>query len=143
MVSDSAGIVLLVGRIVFSFFFVFAGYRHIVGGTPFVEHARAAGFPLPILAGWPSGLWLIVGGLSVAVGVWPDIGVLMVAAFLVPAVIWFHAYWRAPEEQKMMQTQLFFRNVTFIGACIALFAFFATVDEGVRFAVTGSLINLN
>lgn len=141
--SDAAGWVLLAGRIVFAFFFVFAGFRHVVGGTPFVQHAQAAGFPLPVLAGWPSGLWLVVGGLSVAVGVWPDIGVLMIAAFLVPAAIWFHAFWKKPAEQQMMDMQLFFRNVTFIGACIALFACFAAVDEGLRFAVTGSLIDLD
>lgn len=141
--SDAAGAILLAGRIVFSFFFVFAGYRHVVGGAPFVQHARAVGFPLPFLGAWPSGLWLVLGGLSVAVGVWPDIGVLMIAAFLVPAAIWFHAFWKAPEEQQMMHMQMFFRNVTFIGACIALFAFFAAVDEVLRFAVTGSLIDLD
>jgi hypothetical protein len=33
------------------------------------------------------------------------------------------------------------QNVTFLGAALALFAVFASIDHGLRFAVTGSLIN--
>lgn len=140
--SDAAGLLLLAGRIVFAFFFVMAGYRHVVGGAQMTEYARQVGFPLPALAPWPSGLVLLAGGLSIAVGVWPDIGALLLIVFLVPAALWFHAFWKMPADQQQMQSQLFFRNLTLIGACIALFAVFTGVGDGLRYAVTDALIDL-
>lgn len=140
--SDAAGLLLLAGRIVFAFFFVMAGYRHLVGGAQMTGYARQVGFPVPALAPWPSGIVLLAGGLSVALGVWPDIGALVLIVFLVPAALWFHAFWKMPEDQQQMQSQLFFRNLTLIGACIALFAVFAGIGDGLRYAITDALIDL-
>lgn len=140
--SDAAGLILLVGRVVFAFFFVMAGYRHIVGGTQMTDYARSVKFPVPALAPWPAGLVLLAGGLSVGIGVWPDIGALLLIAFLVPAAVWFHPFWKMPAEDQQMQSQLFFRNVTLIGACIALFAVFTGIDDGLPYAITDALIDL-
>jgi hypothetical protein len=35
-------------------------------------YAKQMNFPLAAIAGWPTGLWLIAGSLSIALGVWPD-----------------------------------------------------------------------
>jgi len=140
--SDNAGAIVLVGRIVFAFFFAFAGYRHITSGQQMVGYARSSGFPVPAVASWPTGGWLIAAAVSVGVGIWPEIGVLMLIVFLAPAAVWFHAFWTAPEDQVQTQTQLFWRNATFIGACIALFGFFTGVGDGLRFAITSALIDL-
>jgi uncharacterized membrane protein YphA (DoxX/SURF4 family) len=140
--SDAAGLVLLAGRIVFAFFFVMAGYRHVVGGAEMVGYARSVRFPFPALAPWPAGLLLVAGGLSIALGVWPDIGALLLIVFLVPAMFWFHPFWKVSEDQQQTQSQLFFRNLTFIGACIALFAVFTGIGEGLRYAITDALIDL-
>jgi uncharacterized membrane protein YphA (DoxX/SURF4 family) len=81
--------------------------------------------------------------LSIAIGVWPDIGALMLAAFTVPAAWYFHRYWKLEDPaQKQVQSAFFYRNLIIFGACLIMFGFFATVDEGLRFAVTGSLIDL-
>ena len=77
-----------------------------------------------------------------AAGIWPDIGALLLIVFLVPAALWFHPFWKMPEDQAQMQSQQFFRNLTFIGACIALFAVFTGIDDGLRYAVTDALIDL-
>jgi len=140
--SDVTGLLLLAGRIVFAFFFIMAGYRHVVGGADMVGYARSVRFPFPALASWPSGLVLLAGGLSIALGVWPDIGALLLIAFLVPAMAWFHPFWKMPEDQQQTQSQLFFRNLTLIGACIALFAVFTGIGEGLRYAITDALIDL-
>lgn len=140
--SDATGLLLLAGRIVFAFFFVMAGYRHVVGGAEMTGYARSVGFPLPALAPWPSGVLLLAGGLSIALGVWPDIGALLLIVFLAPAMVWFHPFWKMPEDQQQAQSQAFFRNLTFIGACIALFAVFTGIGEGLRYSVTDALIDL-
>jgi hypothetical protein len=46
--SDSAGLVLLAGRIIFALFFAVAGYRHVVGGKQMTDSARRVRFPLPV-----------------------------------------------------------------------------------------------
>ena len=141
--SDTAGLLLLAGRIIFALFFVMAGYRHVVAGAEMTAYARSVGFPLPALAPWPAGLVLAAGGLSVALGVWPDIGALLLIVFLVPAMLWFHPFWKMPEDQQQTQSQLFFRNLTLIGACIALFGVFTGLDDGLRYAITDGLIDFS
>jgi len=63
-------------------------------------------------------------------------------AFLVPAALWFHAFWKMPEDQQQMHSQLFFRNLTLIGACIALFAVFTGIGDGLRYTITDALVDL-
>ena len=107
-----------------------------------VDYAGSAKFPVPSIAGWPSGAWLIVGSVSVAAGLWPDIGTLMIAAFVVPAAWWFHRFWEVGDPMQKQTTQiLFFRNLTFLGAAIGLFGLFVSVGDGLRFAVTGPLFS--
>lgn len=97
---------------------------------------------MPAVAGWPAGLWLITGGLLIALGVWPDVGTLMIAAFLIPAALWFHRFWSVEDQmQKMTQTQLFWRNMIALGASIAMFGMFVTLGEELRFTVTAPLFN--
>jgi len=60
----------------------------------------------------------------------------------VPAALWFHAFWKMPEDQQQMHSQLFFRNLTLIGACIALFAVFTGIGDGLRYTITDALVDL-
>jgi uncharacterized membrane protein YphA (DoxX/SURF4 family) len=97
---------------------------------------------VPAVAGWPAGLWLIAGGLSIALGVWPDVGTLMIAVFVIPAAFWFHRFWSVEDQmQKMTQTQLFWRNMIALGGSIAMFGMFVTLGEALRFTVTTPLFN--
>ncbi|HRC08939.1 MAG: hypothetical protein KAY11_10335 [Ilumatobacteraceae bacterium] len=49
-----------------------------------IQYAQARGVPQPKLAALVSGFWIVIGALSVALGVWGDVGALMLVAFLVP-----------------------------------------------------------
>lgn len=143
--SDAGAGLFLAGRIVFSLFFVMgAGIMgHLMRGPMMVGYARQMRFPAPALASWPAGFWLVAGGLSVALGAWGDVGALMLALFVVVAAAWFHRYWEIPDEQqKMMQMQLFWRNVTFLGAALILFAIFASLGHDLRFTLTDPLFDL-
>lgn len=141
--SDAAGLIVLAGRILFAVFFGWiAGVGHIRRSKMMEDYARSARFPVPAVAGWPAGLWLIAGGVSIALGVWPDVGTLMIAAFVIPAALWFHRFWSVEDQmQKMTQTQLFWRNMIALGASIAMFGMFITLGEALRFTVTAPLFN--
>ena len=80
--------------------------------------------------------------LSIVLGIWPDLGVLMIAAFLIPTTILFHPFWTFSDAtQRRTQRGSFFRNISLLGATLALFAFLSVIGPG-KFAITGSLFNL-
>lgn len=140
--SDAAGAVLLAGRIVVSLFFFFSASFHLFQQAQAEGYAKSVGFPWPKLAGWPSGLYVLAAATSVSVGIWPDLGALLIGLWVIPTALWFHAFWKVEERmQRMNQMQLFWRNVTFLGMAIALFAVFAGLGDAVRFTVTGPLFS--
>jgi putative oxidoreductase len=144
-VSTEAGLILLAGRVLFGLFFAaVAGFGgHIRNGKMLEGYARSAGFPLASIAGWPTGVWLVVGGFSVAFGIWPDVGALMIAAFVVPAAGYFHRFWEIEDQmQKMTQQQLFFRNVVALATTLILFGTFTAFGSELRFAITQPLFDL-
>ena len=141
--SAFAGGVLLAGRILFAVFFANAAVSHVQKDKMMSGYALQAGFPIPFLAGWPAGIWLGAAALSVAAGIWADLGSLMLGAFLIPAALYFHNFWKLDDPtQRQTQKGNFTRNVALLGASLALFAFFAVIGDGLRFAVTRSLISL-
>ena len=139
--SITASVILLIGRFLFVALFVYSARGHIVNHDRYVTTARGK-IPVPYVAGWPIGAWLILAALSIVLGVWPDVGTLMTAAFLIPAALIFHNFWTfADPAQRRTQQSSFYRNVSLLGATLALFAVFSVAGPG-QFAITGALFNL-
>jgi len=139
--TTTASVILLLGRILFVALFVVSAQGHIVNHQRFVTTAKGK-LPIPYVAGWPVGAWLIVAIVSVVLGIWPDVGVLMMAAFLVPTAVMFHPYWTFSDPaQRRTQRGSFYRNLSLLGATLALFAFFTVTGPG-QFALTGSFLHL-
>jgi uncharacterized membrane protein YphA (DoxX/SURF4 family) len=119
--------------VLFAVFFANSAYGHFKNHTMMTGYAKQTGVPVPVVAGWPSGA-----------GIWADLGALMLAVFVVPAAGFLHAFWKIEDPtQRQTQRMSFLRNVAFLGAALALFAVFASIDHGLRFAVTGSLLHLS
>jgi len=82
------------------------------------------------------------GAVSVGLGIWPDLGSLMIGAFVIPAGLFFHRFWTLEDEmQKMSQTQLFYRNLVILGASVVFFGTFVTLGSELRFAITAPLFD--
>jgi uncharacterized membrane protein YphA (DoxX/SURF4 family) len=142
--SDAVGVIVLVGRILFIINFgVVAGVRgHLAHGKDSQDYARSTGFALPYLAGWPSGVWLVAASLSLGLGIWPDVGALMLGAFVVPAAWYFHRFWEIEDPmQRRMGSLLFYRNVSFLGASLVMFGSFVSFGDALRFSITGPLFD--
>lgn len=60
----------------------------------------------------------LVGGLALATGRFPRLAALGLAANLVPTTLVGHAFWSAPEDQKVMQQINFFKNVGLLGGLL-------------------------
>ena len=137
--SAGVGAIVLMGRILFSVFFVRSGWGHIKRAEGMIGYARSAELPVPIVAGWPAGVWLLAASASIALGIWPDIGALMVAVFVVPAAWYFHRYWTIDDpEGRRAQALAFYRNVEILGASLVMFGLFGWAGHSLRFVVTGA-----
>ena len=115
-------LVLLIGRAVFSFFFIYSGFNHLTKLTQYAQYAGASGVPSPTLATAVSGLMLLAGGLSVLLGVQPRWGALLIALFLVPAAFTVHKFWGIADPMMAAnQAAHFWKNIALTGACLMVY----------------------
>jgi putative oxidoreductase len=68
-----------------------------------------------------SGLGLIVGSLMVALGIWADLGALILIATLIPITYFMHAFWKLEGMDRVNQQSNFMKNVAIIGGLVVVF----------------------
>jgi len=116
------GIALLIGRIVFSFFFIYSGFNHLTKLSQYAQYAGASGVPAPTLLTALSGVMLLAGGLSILLGIKPRVGALLVAAFLIPAAFTVHKFWGIADPMMAAnQAAHFWKNIALTGACLMFY----------------------
>jgi len=117
------GKVLLIGRVVFSFFFIYSGFNHLTHLSMYSQFAGASGVPAPTLLTAISGLMLLAGGISILLGVQVRWGSLLIAAFLVPAAVMVHKFWGIADPMAAAnQAAQFWKNISLTGACLMFYA---------------------
>lgn len=131
-------IVLIIGRVLFALMLVTGGLNHFTKAEAMAGYAAHKGVPQPKLANLVSGLMLLLGGLSIILGVWADLGALLSAAVLLAMAVMMHDFWKADDQAKQMETISFFKNVSMAGGALVMFAALAAADKGVR--VIGPMI---
>ena len=119
--------ILLLGRVLYSLFFLMSGYNHLTKVGMMAQYAGSQGVPAPKLAVGVSGLMLIGGGLSILLGFEPRVGALLLVAFLVPTAVLMHRFWGVADPM-MAQNQFihFWKNIVMAGAALIIY-YFATV----------------
>jgi putative oxidoreductase len=121
----------LVGRVLFTLLFLTSVPMHFDARG--VAYAAAHGVPLPNVLVPLSGVLLLAGGASVALGFHARIGALLLALFLVPTTFYMHAFWSVPgEAEARVHYAQFMKNVSLFGATLMI-AYFgsgpASVDS--------------
>ena len=118
------GIVLLIGRVVFSFFFIYSGFHHLTKLNMIAQYAGASGVPSPTLATAVSGLMLLAGGFSILLGVQPRWGAVLIILFLLPAAFMVHKFWGISDPMMAAnQAAHFWKNIALAGACLMIYGF--------------------
>jgi len=116
------GIVLLIGRVVFSFFFIYSGFNHLTKLNMMAQYAGSAGVPAPTLAVAVTGLMLLAGGLSILLGVQPRWGALLLLVFLVPTSFMMHKFWGIADPMMAAnQAAHFWKNMSLAGAALTIY----------------------
>jgi putative oxidoreductase len=141
--SETTGIIQLIGRLLIGLYWIYNSGFHIAKSKMAEDYARGMRFPVPAIAGWPTGVWMIAAGLSIGLGIWPDVGALMAIVFAVPAMAWFHRFWELDDPmQRQFQQGYFWRNLYIVAASLVMFAFFTAAGDALRYTITGPAFDL-
>jgi putative oxidoreductase len=115
-------VVFLIGRILLAIPFLLSVQIHLIKREQGVQYARMYNVPLAELGVPLTGVMAVLGAISVVLGLWGDLGALLIAAFLLLITPFMHAFWREEEEmQKINQLVNFQKNTAMLGGALILF----------------------
>lgn len=136
-------VVVLIGRILFAVLFLGSGIAHVTQRQMMAGYAASKKVPAAALAVPASGVLIVIGALMVAVGVWPDLGALLLAAFLVPTAFLMHGFWAETDAAARMNEQThFLKDLALAGAALVMFGLFAHLGDDLGLVVLGPLFEL-
>ncbi|WP_291383241.1 DoxX family protein [Demequina sp.] len=136
-------IVFLIARILFAVLFIVSAIGHVTQSAAMAQYATYKGAPGGRVGVIASGVAMGVGALMVLLGVFGDIGALLVAATLIPISFFMHAHWKEEDAQTKQNDQIQFnKNAALVGGALALFLLFAIQDPSLGLSFTDSLISL-
>jgi putative oxidoreductase len=114
-------LLFLLGRILFGGLFAYNGLNHFLNYSALRGYCAYKGVPLPDVATIVSGVWLLAGGLSVIAGYRPQIGLALIALFLLVVTPMMHDFWKAADpNQRMGEFVNFTKNFALLGAALAM-----------------------
>lgn len=136
-------IVMFIGRILFAAMFVLSGINHFTKAEAMTGYAQFKGVPQPKLANLVSGAILLLGGLSVILGIVADLGALVVSILLVIMAVLMHDFWKQTDPQAQ-QTEMigFLKNISMAGGGLFMFAVMSLETSAYGPAITDSLFSV-
>jgi putative oxidoreductase len=112
-------VAFLVGRLVFGGYFLYSGLNHFMMRKMMAGYAASKGVPAPDAAVLGSGLLLVLGGLSIVLGIRPHVGAGLIVVFLLGVTPMMHNFWAVTDPgQKMGDMINFTKNLALIGAAL-------------------------
>jgi uncharacterized membrane protein YphA (DoxX/SURF4 family) len=123
-------VLVLIGRILFSAIVLVSAAGHFMQTDGMTGYAQSRGVPAARAAVLLGGVLLLLGGASVLLGVWPDLGALLLVTFLVPTALLMHGFWKESDPQaKQMEQVQFFKDLALAGAALMLLGLFAHLGD--------------
>ena len=123
--------VFLLGRILFALLFIGSGVGHLTDQESSTQYAASKNVPQPQNAVILSGVVMLVGGLSVVLGLFGDIGSLALAVTVLVMAFMMHRFWEETDAQaKQTEMAMFMKNLALAGGALVLFSFFAREFSG-------------
>ena len=113
---------IIIGRVLLGIYFIQAGVRNF-GKIPLhtgILEKRNVPMPRESLL---LGLAVqVLGGLSVALGIFPAIGAVGLILFTIAATLLYHDFWRFPADERMSHWSSFVTNLALIGGFLLVIA---------------------
>lgn len=119
-------VILLVGRVLFGALFLASAMGHLTQTQALAGYATSRGVPMATQLTIFSGVQILLGGASVVLGVWGDLGSLFLVVFLAATAFWMHAFWRETEPMnRQMEMVQFNKDLALAGAALGFFWVFS------------------
>jgi uncharacterized membrane protein YphA (DoxX/SURF4 family) len=100
-----------------------SGINHFTKLEAMTGYAKYKKLPAAKLGVLISGLMLVIGGISIILGYYADLGALLLAIFLVLAAVIFHNFWKETDATAKQNEMLgFMKDIALAGAALILFA---------------------
>lgn len=113
----------LIGRIIVGMYYLMNAYNHFSKLEMMSGYAASKGVPAPKLLTALTGVLLLIGGLSILLGIRPELGVLALAVFFVPVSFQMHNFWAVQDPStRMMEMVNFMKNMALLGSALMLLA---------------------
>ena len=136
--------VFLIARLLFAFIFLLSAIGHITKANDMAGFAKFKGAPGGKTGVILSGIALGLGALMVALGIYGDVGALLLFVTLIPITFFMHAYWKETDAQAKQGDQVMFnKNVGLMGGALGFFLLFATEVASLGWTITGPLFHLS
>jgi uncharacterized membrane protein YphA (DoxX/SURF4 family) len=118
-----AEVIFLVGRVLAGLMYLFFGLNHFIRMPAMIDYARSRRVLLPEVSVPLTGLALIAGALSIGLGYFPRVGVIVVASFLALAALMVHRPQAGADDQTRQQEMAnFMKNIALAGSTLMLLA---------------------
>jgi putative oxidoreductase len=126
-------LVVLLARVVLSPLFIFGGVNHLFHWSGLIKGMSDKGMGMESLFGSFSPIvvqlllagattFLLLGGLSVLLGIRARWGAVLLIVFLIPAALIFHDYWSYDGQIRQLQMANFMKNLTIAGGLLMVLA---------------------
>lgn len=113
----------IIGRMLLGGYFLFNAVNHFTRIDMMAGYAQSKGVPSAKTAVGFSGVLLLIGGLSILLGVYPTVGIAALALFLIPVTFTVHSFWKIQDPMaKMGEMVNFTKNMALLGAALTLLA---------------------
>jgi uncharacterized membrane protein YphA (DoxX/SURF4 family) len=133
-------VVALIGRILFALLFLGSAFGHLTKADAMAGYAASRGLPQPKLAVLGSGVLMLVGALLVLLGIWIDLGALLLVIFLIPTAVLMHPFWKETDAMAKQNEMIAFqKDIALAGAALLILALYAGYGSELGITITGPL----
>lgn len=115
----------LAGRVLFSLVFIMSGMNHLMQLDNMARYAQSKGVPAPKAAIVLSGIVIMLGGLSIALGWHRFIGAGLLAIFLVFTPVMMHQFWKETDPTAKANEMAHFLKDTALAGAALVIAYYA------------------
>jgi len=123
-------VVFIIARVLFALVLLASGLAHFKNTEAMTGYATFKKVPMPKQSVMLSGVLLVLCGLSIVLGVYLDLGALVVAVLLLVMSVKMHDFWAADDASKQAEMINFMKNVSMAGAALLMFATLADIPAG-------------
>ena len=113
----------LLGRILLGGYFLQNAYNHFKNTDGLAGYAQSKGVPMAKASVIITGVMMLLGGLSILLGIHIEWAILLLALFLLGTLIKMHRYWEVADPMARMGEHVnFYKNLALLGALLMLLA---------------------